>query len=376
MKVLFTGGGLTGGHFYPIIAIAQELNKIAEKEHLASLELYFMSDRAYNEKALSTAGITFLKVKTGKARRYFSILNIVDFFKTIIAIPIAIVRVFLLYPDIVVGKGGYASVPALFAARLLRIPVMIHESDSVPGRANKWAAKFAKKIAISYPEAANYFPKEKVALTGNPIRNDILTPTKDGAYELLNLEKDVPVILVLGGSQGAQIINDVILQAVPLIIGKYQIIHQVGTRNLKEMKNLTKVVVGDKEHKERYKIFGYLDNQAMKMSAGVADLIISRAGSTIFEIAAWGIPSIMVPITETNGDHQKKNAYSYARAGAAEVIEEKNLTPHLLASEINRLMDNTQKRDEMSHAAKEFSKVDAAEKIAEQIMKVLFKHEK
>lgn len=375
MKVLFTGGG-TGGHFYPIIAIAQELNKIAEKEHLAELELYFMSDRAYNEKLLSSAGVTFLKVNTGKVRRYFSILNIVDFFKTMIAIPVAVVRVFLLYPDIVVGKGGYASVPALFAARLLRIPVLIHESDSVPGRANKWASKFAEKIAISYPEAADYFPKEKVALTGNPIRNDILTPIKEGAYDLLNLERDIPVILVLGGSQGAQIINDVILQATPEIIEKYQIIHQVGIKNLKEMKNLTQVVIGNKEHKERYKIFGYLDNQAMRMSAGVADLIISRAGSTIFEIAAWGIPSIVVPITKSNGDHQKKNAYSYARAGAADVIEEKNLTPHLLASEINRLMNNAQKREEMSRAAKGFSKIDAAEKIAEQIMKVLFKHEK
>lgn len=376
MKVLFTGGGLTGGHFYPIVAIAQELNKIAEKEHLAELELYFMSDRAYNEKLLSSARITFLKVNTGKVRRYFSILNILDFFKTMIAIPVAVVRVFLLYPDIVVGKGGYASVPAIFAARLLRIPVLIHESDSVPGRANKWASKFAEKIAISYPEAADYFPKEKVALTGNPIRNDILTPIKEGAYELLSLERDVPVILVLGGSQGAQIINDAILQATPEIIEKYQIIHQVGIKNLKEMKNLTQVVIGNKEHKERYKIFGYLDNQAMRMSAGVADLIISRAGSTIFEIAAWGIPSIVVPITKSNGDHQKKNAYSYARAGAADVIEEKNLTPHLLASEINRLMDNTQKRKEMSRAAKDFSKIDAAEKIAEQIMKVLFKHEK
>ncbi len=376
MKVLFTGGGLTGGHFYPIIAIAQELNKIAEREHLVSLELYFMSDRAYNEKLLASVGATFLKVKTGKVRRYFSILNVVDFFKTIVAIPIAIVRVFLLYPDIVVGKGGYASIPALFAARLLRIPVMIHESDSVPGRANKWAAKFAEKIAISYPEAADYLPKEKVALTGNPIRNDILIPTKEGAHELLNLEENVPVILVLGGSQGAQKVNDVILQAAPEIIEKYQIIHQVGIKNTKEMKELSKVVVGNKEHKERYKIFGYLDNHAMRMSAGVADLIISRAGSTIFEIAAWGIPSILVPITETNGDHQKKNAYSYARAGAAEVIEEKNFTPYLLSLEINRLMDNVEKREEMSRAAKEFSKVDAAEKIAQQIMKVLFKHEK
>jgi len=375
MKVLFTGGG-SGGHFYPIIAIAQELNKIAEEKHLIDFKLYFMSDDPYSDRVLFENGITFIKIKTGKMRKYFSFLNFIDFFKMIIASTQALVRVFMLYPDVVVGKGGYASFPALFAARLLRIPVVIHESDSVPGRVNKWAAKFAKKIAISYPEAAEHLPKEKIALTGNPIRNDVLNPTKEGAHELLKLERSVPVIFILGGSLGAKIVNEAILQAVPDIIEKYQIIHQVGRKNLKEMKDLAEVILEDREHKERYKMFGYLDNQAMKMSAGVADLVISRAGSTIFEIAAWGVPSIIVPITDTNGDHQRKNAYSYARAGAADVIEEKNLTPHLLVSEINRLMDDSQKREKMSNAAKEFSKSDAARKIAEQVMNVLVEHQK
>jgi UDP-N-acetylglucosamine--N-acetylmuramyl-(pentapeptide) pyrophosphoryl-undecaprenol N-acetylglucosamine transferase len=375
MRVLFTGGG-SGGHFYPIIAIAQELNKLAEKQHLVDFELFFMSDDPYSERILFENGITFLKVNTGKARRYFSVLNILDFFKTIFATTYALFRVFMLYPDVVVGKGGYASFPALFAARLLRIPVIIHESDSVPGKVNKWAAKFAEKIAISYPEAAEHLPKEKVALTGNPIRNDILIPMKEGAYELLKLEEGVPVIFVLGGSLGAKIINEAMLQAAPDIIEKYQVIHQVGKKNLKEMQDLMQVVIGYKENKERYKMFGYLDNQAMKMSGGVADLIISRAGSTIFEIAAWGVPSIIIPISNSNGDHQRKNAYSYARAGAADVIEEKNLTPHLLISEITRLVEDKQKREEMTHAAKEFSEPDAAAKIAEQVMNILIKHEK
>ena len=374
MKVLLTGG-ITGGHFYPIIAITEELNKLAEEKHLVAFEVYFMSTDPYSERALFENGITFIRVRTGKARQYFSLLNVVDFFKTIIAVFVALFKVFILFPDVVVGKGGSASFPALFAARLLRIPVVIHESDSTPGRVNKWAAKFAKKIAISYPEAAKYFPKEKVALTGNPIRNDIITPMKEGAYELLNLEKDIPIIFILGGSLGSKIINETILQIVPELIEKYQIIHQVGKKNIKEVRDLTRVIIGEKEHKERYKVFEYLDDQAMKMSAGVADLVISRAGSTIFEIAVWGLPSIIIPISNSNGDHQRKNAYSYARAGASDVIEEKNLTPHLLASEINRLMNDKQKRDEMSRAAKEFSKVDAAKKIAEQIMGILIKHE-
>ena len=374
MKVLFTGGG-SGGHFYPIIAIAQELNKIAEEKHLVDFKLYFMSDDPYSERVLFENGITFIKIKTGKARKYFSFLNFIDFFKTIAASINALFKVFILYPDVVVGKGGYASFPALFAARLLKIPVIIHESDSVPGRVNKWAAKFAEKIAISYPEAVEYLPNEKVALTGNPIREELITPIKEGAYELLKLEDSIPVIFVIGGSQGAKIINEVVLQAVPELISKYQIIHQVGKKNLKEMQDLVKVVIGDMDKKERYKIFGYLDEQAVKMSAGVADIIISRAGSTIFEIASWGIPSIIIPITDTNGDHQRKNAYSYARVGAANVIEERNLTPHLLVSEIDRIINDKEKREKMSSAAKEFSKNDAARKIAEQVMNILLKHQ-
>lgn len=375
MKVLFTGGG-TGGHFYPIIAIAQELNKIALREHLVELKLYFMSDDPYDERMLFENGIIFLRMRTGKMRGYFSLLNIIDIFKTGIAMFRAFARIFLLYPDVVVGKGGYASFPALFAARLLRIPVIIHESDSIPGRTNKWAATFAEKIALSYSEATEYLPKGKVALTGNPIRSEILIPAKEGAYELLQLERGVPVILVLGGSQGARAINEVIIQAAPELIKTYQIIHQVGEKNVKEMEDLAPVIIREKERRARYKIFGYLNNESMRMAAGAADLVISRAGSTIFEIAAWGIPSIIIPITEANGDHQRKNAYAYARAGACDVIEEKNLTPHLLASEIDRLMGDKQKCEEMSRAAKAFAHTDAAAKIAEQILNVLKTHQK
>ncbi len=375
MKVLFTGGG-TGGHFYPIIAIAQELNKLSIEEHLTTLRLYYMSDSIYNERLLFENNIVFVQVNTGKIRRYFSILNILDFFKTILGVMSALYRVFNIYPDVVVSKGGYASFPALFAARLFRIPVIIHESDSVPGRTNKWASKFAKKIAISYKESAQYLPKKKTALTGNPIRNEIIKPIKDGAYDLLKLDENIPIIFILGGSQGSQIINEVVIQALPELVPKYQIIHQVGKKNLEYIKNLSEVLIGNNEHKNRYKIFGYLNNEAMRMSAGVANLVISRAGSTIFEIAVWGLPSIIIPITDSNKDHQRKNAYSYARAGAADVIEERNLTPHLFATEIIRLMGDKQRMEEMSNSAKEFSNIDAARKIAEQIVSVLLEHQK
>lgn len=374
MNVLFTGGG-TGGHFYPIIAIAQELQKLVRNEHFVNVRMYFMSDGPYDKNLLFENKITYIEVRTGKMRRYFSILNIFDLFKTGFAILKALFHMFMLYPDVVIGKGGYASFPALFAAKMLRIPVIIHESDSAPGRVNAWASKFAKKIAISYKEASEYFPENKTALTGNPVRKEVVSQPTIGAYSLLDIEKETPVLLILGGSQGAKMINDIVLRSLPELIKKYQIIHQVGVSNLKEMQDMSKVIIGNLKDKNRYKIFGYLNSNALRMSAGVADIVISRAGSTIFEIATWGLPSIIIPITESGADHQRKNAYSYARALACEVIEEKNLTPSIFIGEIDRLFDDKERMSEMSKNAKAFSNTNAALKIAEQIIILLKKHQ-
>src|SRR3989344_8871174 len=151
MKILLTGGG-TGGHFYPIIAVANELNTLSKENRLLRPDLYYMSTEPYNEGLLFENSLTFVPVSAGKIRGYLSpqniILNFIDLFKTGWGMLSALWKVFSLYPDVVFGKGGYCSFPALFAARILRIPVVIHESDSVPGKVNKWAGKFAEKIAI------------------------------------------------------------------------------------------------------------------------------------------------------------------------------------------------------------------------------------
>lgn len=373
MKVVFTGGG-TGGHFYPIIATIERLNELLEREKFVDVEIYYLSDNPYDERILFENGVKFKKLTAGKLRRYFSFLNVIDLFKTIFGVIRAIGALYVLYPDIVVGKGGYASFPTLIGARILRIPVIIHESDSVPGRANIIASKFARRIAVSYPEAAEFFPKEKTAFTGNPIRRAVAIPMREGAHDILKLDSTVPVILILGGSQGAAIINDAIMQAAPRLTEKYQIIHQVGVKNLDAMQNMAEVVMGKSQYRERYKMYGYLNEITLRTSAGVASLVISRAGSTIFEIAEWGIPSIIIPITDSNGDHQRKNAYAYARAGGCIVIEEANLTTNLISSEIERIMNDIPLREKMSASAKSFSKSDAAEKIAQEILLVLKEH--
>jgi len=375
MKILLTGGG-TGGHFYPLIAVAESINELVKKENLLKPEMFFMADSPYDEEALVQNEIKFIKISTGKMRRYFSILNVIDIFKTITGIISAIFKLFSLYPDVIFSKGAYNSFPVLVAARILRIPVIIHESDSVPGRTNLWSGKFAKKIAISYPEADVYFNKEKVALTGNPIRKEILNVTKTNAREFLKLEDNVPVILILGGSLGAQIINERILDALTLLVKDYQIIHQTGKNNYDEVIKTSEVILNGNPNKSRYRAYNYLNGLAITMAAGATDLVITRAGSTLFEVAAWGLPSIVIPITDTNGNHQRKNAYFYARSGAGEVLEESNLTANVLISEINRLMSNKLLLQKMSAAAKNFAHLDAADKIAKEILEIALSHEK
>ena len=374
MRILFTGGG-TGGHFYPIISIAQELQSLAKEKKLLDMELFYMSPTPYNPGILYETGIIYKKNSAGKLRRYFSLLNFIDLWKTLWGVIVSTLQLYSLYPDVVFGKGGYASFPALLSARILRIPVVIHESDTVPGRVNLWAGKFAKRIAISYKEAAKYFPSGAVAYTGQPVRRDIANPITEGAREFLKLEEGVPAILVLGGSQGARKLNEVILGGLKELVQKYAVIHQTGEKNIVEVRATADAILFDSPRKDRYKAYDYLNPLALRMAAGVASVVISRAGSTVFEIAAWKVPAIIVPINERVSRDQRSNAFTYARAGACEVIEEGNLTPNILISEIERLISSEDERNKMKEAAKAFYKPDAAKLVAEEILKIALEHE-
>jgi UDP-N-acetylglucosamine--N-acetylmuramyl-(pentapeptide) pyrophosphoryl-undecaprenol N-acetylglucosamine transferase len=374
MKILFTAGG-TGGHFYPIIAVAEAINDEVRERKLLEPQLYYAAPDPYDKEMLLASNIIFVSAAAGKMRRYFSILNFFDYFKTGWGVLRSMLRIFFLYPDVVFGKGGYASFPTLLAAKVFRIPVVIHESDAVPGRVNRWAGTFAQKIAVSYPEAAEFFPKDKTAYTGNPVRKAALLPAREGAYEFLKLRHDMPVIFITGGSQGAQALNEAVLAALPQLVEQYQIVHQTGEANFKEIEGRAKVVLVDSLQAEHYKPFPYLNDLAWRMSAGAASLVISRAGSTIFEIAGWGVPSILIPLPESAGDHQVKNAFAYARSGACVVIEQNNLTAGLLVSEVGRILGNPETARTMQNAAKNFSRPDAAKAIANVLLDIALTHE-
>lgn len=375
MKILFGGGG-TGGHFYPIIAVAQKINEIVEKEKLVRVELYYMSDSPYDERLLFENQISFRKTSAGKVRKYFSFKNFFDAFKTAWGVLSATLKMYSIYPDVVFGKGGYASFPALWAARFLRIPVILHESDSIPGRVNLWAGKFAKKIAVSYPEAMDYFPEEKTAVTGNPIRRELINPSEPNAFGYFGLDSSIPTIFIIGGSQGAMNINDTVIDLLPELVKKFQIVHQTGVNNFKEVSARAGFVLENNPNKSRYKPLPFMDELDLRSMASCASLIITRAGSSIFEIAHWGLPSIVIPISEDVSRDQTKNAFAYARRSGATVIEEKNMSGAILLSEINRILENPKVAEEMRGGAKSFSSEDASELIAREILNIALEHEK
>ena len=377
MKIVFTGGG-SGGHFYPIIAVVQKVNQIIDNEHIIGAKLYYFSDSPYDKEMLVENRLLYEEIKTGKMRAYFSFRNFFDIFKIFFGSITAIFKIFSIYPSVVFGKGGYASFPTVFAARILRIPVLIHESDSVPGRVNLWAGHFATKVAVSFAEATVYFPKKNVAWTGQPIKTEIEhRSARKEALEYFKLEEKIPVIVVLGGSQGAELINNIVLDALPILIKNYQIIHQTGIKKFKTVSGQANVILAENKYGIKYLLFPFLNSLQMKMAAGAATIIISRAGaSSLFEIASWNVPSIIIPITKSNGNHQRNNAFSYARAGACNVIEEANMTANILISEIERIVEDKRIYEKMSQNAKAFNKQGAAEKIARVLVDIALSHEK
>jgi len=379
MKILLTGGG-TGGHFYPLMAIAEELNRIADVERIVNMKLYYMADVPYDKALLEEQYVTFIPVSSGKLRVHLSIKNILINIKNMVTTTFgvlgAIGKVYHLYPDVVISKGGYIAFPVLMAARILRIPVIIHESDTVPGRVSKWSGTFAKKVALSFPEAAQYFDGKKVSMTGQPVRRNLLHPQSEGASEFFELpDTAIKTIGIWGGSQGAKGINDVVVSIVPELIKKYQVIHQTGASDYDDVTTEVRIALGDNTKRSRYKAFKFLGDVETKMFGGAVDIVVSRAGSSLFELAVWGKPSILIPYIYAHGDHQRKNAYHYARTGACVVIEESNLTPSILLSEIESILENPERYSAMKAHAQHFFTPDAAAKIATEALKIGLSHE-
>jgi len=373
MKILFTGGG-TAGHVFPIIAITKEIKKISEE----NFQFFYIGPKdEFSENLLSREGIIVKTILTGKIRRYFGFVsflqNLIDIF---IKFPIGFLQslfyIFIISPDLVFSKGGYGSVAVVFAGWLFFIPIFLHESDIIPGLANRLGSKLALEIFVSFPiEKTKYFPLQKMIFIGNPIRKEILEGQKEKAEKLFNLSGEKPIILILGGSQGSQRINDVLLVILPKLLEEFELIHQTGQKNFQEIEAEVKVILNEKLRRY-YHPFPFLDEEELKQAYCAADLICGRAGAgTIFEIAAAGKPSILIPLPESAQNHQLENAYYYADKKACLVIEEINLTPHFFLERIRYLLSQPQKLKTMIQSAKFFAKPQAAKIIAEYIVNYL-----
>jgi len=369
MRIVFTGGG-TGGHVFPIIAVARQLKK--NYSGAEPLEMFFIGlDDGYQE-ILSKEGIVIKSISAGKLRRYFSFRTVLDILKIPVGLIQSFWHLYILMPDVVFSKGGYGSLCPVFVSWLYLIPVLSHESDVIPGLANRIGSIFSKRLAISFQSTEKYFSKEKTALIGNPIRLELIQSClsdnpedKERAKSAFKIASRKPVIFILGGSQGAEKINQLVLFVLPNLLDKYEIIHQCGVKNYEGVKGSIK------ELPANYHLFPFLNESQMASAYLLSDLIISRAGAgSIFEIAACAKPSILIPIPQSSSDHQRKNAFAYARAGAAMVLEQDNVTPNLFLSEISRILNNPAKIQEIKENAKNFSQPSAADSLAQAILEM------
>jgi UDP-N-acetylglucosamine--N-acetylmuramyl-(pentapeptide) pyrophosphoryl-undecaprenol N-acetylglucosamine transferase len=323
-KIILTGGG-TAGHVTPHLAMLPAL-------HHAGFDIHYIGSHTGIERELAEkANLPYSPIAAGKLRRYFDLRNVTDIFRVVKGLHDALHILRREKPDLVFSKGGFVTVPVLMAARMLRIPTVIHESDLTPGLANRLAAPFAKKICVAFPETLTHINNQKGVLTGIPIRAELLSGNREKGLARCGFViggADKPILLVTGGSLGAAAINRNLREALPEITKKFRVIHLCGKGNLLD----TTAISAD------YVQFEYISDGLADIYAA-ADIVISRAGAgTLFELLAMKKPHLLIPLSKaaSRGD-QIQNAESFAKQGFSAVLPEEELTPQRLVEETARL---------------------------------------
>jgi len=275
------------------------------------------------ERVLVTAeGVEFHGISCGKLRRYLSFDNFWDFFKIPVGIVQSFFQILSFRPKVIFCKGGYVSFPVAVAGFLARVPVILHESDLVPGLANRLTARFAKYILVSFEESKAYFPHKKVLVTGNPVRGEIMLGNREKALEATGFTQDLPVVLVMGGSLGATKVNEALWRELAQILHHYQVIHICGTGKVGNGAGIT----SDINLRKRYKSYEYVTHQ-LKDFYALTDVFVTRAGAnSLAEISALGKPSLLIPLSKaaSRGD-QIDNAKAFKKHHTTIVIEEDKL---------------------------------------------------
>ncbi len=369
--ILCLTGGTTGGHFFPLLNVAKEFKKIMEEKRW-DYEIFYLGAEPFDRELMQKYDIQIITIPSAKIRRYFDLRNFLDIFKFPMGFLKALWILYLKMPNVIFSKGGYGTLEVVLAGWFLRIPILIHESDAIPGRSNRIAGFFATRIAVSFEKAKKYFSKKKTALIGHPIDPDFdsINPDEE-IFKKFNLETDKPIILVLGGSQGAMKINEVIIFSLDKLLMFSQVIHQLGKSLFKEYKQIAEGFILEKVpvRIKYYHPIDFIEHNDLIKLLKISDLVISRAGAgAIFEIAAAGVPSILIPLRkDVAGKHQIENAYEYAHTGAAVVIEEPNFTPDILSSVVHKILNDKATLEFMKKSALEFAKKEATKIIAEEL---------
>ena len=322
--IVLTGGG-TAGHVTPNIALIPRLKE------LGYTISYIGSYEGIEKKLIEELGIPYYGISSGKLRRYFDLKNFSDPFRVLKGFSQARKILKDLKPDVVFSKGGFVTVPVVIAAKRLKIPALIHESDMTPGLANKICIPSAAKVCCNFPETLKYLPKDKAVLTGSPIRAELLEGDRSAGLSYAHLDENRPVLLIIGGSLGSVAVNTAVRKILPQLLNTFQIIHICGKGNLDES------LIGT----EGYVQYEYVD-APLKHLFAAADVVISRAGAnSICELLALRKPNLLIPLSAaaSRGD-QILNADSFARQGFSKVLKEEELSDETLSTAVFDLYKN------------------------------------
>jgi UDP-N-acetylglucosamine--N-acetylmuramyl-(pentapeptide) pyrophosphoryl-undecaprenol N-acetylglucosamine transferase len=360
-RVLLAAGG-TGGHVYPAIAIADALRDTGR-----DVEIRFVGTKNRMEWiAVPKAGYEIDEVWISGIHRRLTIRNLLFPVKLATSIAQSYKTIRRFRPDVVVCCGGYVSGPIGWVAAKMGIPLVLQEQNSFPGVTNRLLGKRARLIFTAFEAAADHFPDGKVILCGNPTRKTLLTKPGRQAYEFFGFTEAVPTILILGGSGGAQALNQAVARNIDRLHNEMglQIIWQCGPKYLSEVRELI-----NPESYERLRLYHFID--AMPYAYGSADLVVTRAGASICaELLITGKPGILVPSPHVAGDHQTKNARAMVKGGASVMLRDRHVQS-ALATQVKELLDNPVKLGSMREAALNMARPDAAGTIAQHILKLI-----
>ena len=356
IRVILSGGG-TMGSVSPLLAIRDKMLE----QNLNAKFIWVGTDAGPEKKIIQKEGIEYHVIQSGKIRRYFSFKNFVDPFKVLIGVFQSIKLINKFKPDIILSAGGFVSVPLIMAGKVRGKKTFVHQQDIVPGLANKFMARYAKVITVSFKKSMGDFKGKNVKLTGNPVLSRLFQGSKDRALKTFNLELDLPTLVIMGGSLGAQEINKLVIESVSNLIDFCQIIHLAGHGNLIEW--VDKENFGAKA--SRYHVYEYIHEDLPDLYS-VADLIVCRAGlSTLTEVAALKKAAMVIPIPN---NQQEVNAEYFAKQNAIISLPQNNLTSEEFVRLIKGLFDSNSSLENLRRNIVDVMQPEAAEKYVNLIL--------